>query len=122
MIKIAPDLEADQIRDLAAVFSETKIDGVIATNTTIDRAAVAGHRFAPEAGGLSGTPVRRRATEVIRVLREALDPAIPIIGVGGISSADDAREKLDAGAALVQIYTGLIYRGPALVRELAAME
>ncbi|MCB1236569.1 MAG: quinone-dependent dihydroorotate dehydrogenase [Verrucomicrobiae bacterium] len=122
LIKIAPDLEADQIRDLAAVFSETKIDGVIATNTTIDRAAVAGHRFAPEAGGLSGTPVRRRATEVIRVLREALDPAIPIIGVGGISSADDAREKLDAGAALVQIYTGLIYRGPALVRDLAAMK
>ena len=120
-IKIAPDLSDDQIRDLAGVFSEMKIDGVIATNTTIDRSAVAAHPRAVEAGGLSGAPVRQRSTEVIRVLRAALAPEIPIIGVGGILSAEDARKKLDAGAALVQVYTGLVYRGPALVREIAEL-
>ncbi len=116
-IKIAPDLGDEQIRDLAGVFSETGIDGVIATNTTIDRKAVAGHPRAVEAGGLSGAPVRERSTEVIRVLRRELDQRIPIIGVGGILSGADALEKIEAGADLVQIYSGLIYRGPALVRE-----
>lgn len=122
VIKIAPDLTDEAVRDLVAAFSEMKVDGVIATNTTIDRAAVTGHRFAQETGGLSGAPVRTRSTEVIRVLREALDPAIPIIGVGGIASASDAQEKIEAGAALVQVYTGLVYRGPALVRELAGLD
>ncbi len=117
-IKIAPDLSDDQVKALADVFSECRVDGVIATNTTIDRSAVAGHQRAAEAGGLSGAPVRKRSTEVIGLLHDYLDPGIPIIGVGGILSAADAREKLDAGAALVQIYSGLIYRGPRLVREI----
>ncbi|MCB1229398.1 MAG: quinone-dependent dihydroorotate dehydrogenase [Verrucomicrobiae bacterium] len=117
-IKIAPDLSNDQIRDLADVFSECRIDGVIATNTTIARDAIAGHPRAAEAGGLSGRPVRQRSTEVISQLRKFLDPNIPIIGVGGILSGEDAREKIEAGAALVQVYSGLIYRGPALVREI----
>jgi len=93
------------------------IEGVIATNTTIARDAVAGLRHAKETGGLSGAPVRERSTAVIRLLAAALDGALPIIGVGGIMSGDDAREKVAAGAALVQIYTGLIYRGPGLVAE-----
>lgn len=117
-IKIAPDLSDDQVKALADVFSECRVDGVIATNTTIDRAAVAGHQRAAEAGGLSGAPVRRRSTEVIRLLHDYLDPGIPVIGVGGILRAADAREKLDAGASLVQLYSGLIYRGPRLVREI----
>ena len=116
-IKIAPDLADEQVRDLAGVFSEMKIDGVIATNTTIDREAVAGHPRAVEAGGLSGAPVRQRSTEVVQVLREALDDSIPIIGVGGILSGEDAVEKIEAGASLIQVYSGLVYRGPALVRE-----
>ena len=116
-IKIAPDLSDEQIRDLANVFSECRIDGVIATNTTIERKAVAGHPRSAEAGGLSGAPVRQRSTEVIRVLRDYLDASIPIIGVGGILSGSDACEKIEAGAALVQIYSGLVYRGPALVHE-----
>ena len=120
LIKIAPDLSEEQIRELAGVFSDTKIDGVIATNTTIERDLVKNHPRAGETGGLSGAPVRQRSTEVIRILRDALDDSIPIIGVGGILSAYDAREKLDAGAALVQIYTGLIYRGPRLVRDIVA--
>ncbi len=117
-IKIAPDLADDQVKALADVFSECRIDGVIATNTTIERTAVAGHQRAAEAGGLSGAPVRQRSTEVIRILHDYLDPGIPVIGVGGILSGDDAREKIEAGAALVQVYSGLIYRGPALVREI----
>ncbi len=117
-IKIAPDLSDEHIDDLAAVFSETQIDGVIATNTTIDRQAVAGHPLAEEGGGLSGRPVTQRSTEVIRQLCKNLDSSIPIIGVGGIFTAEDARDKLDAGASLVQIYTGLIYQGPALIHEI----
>ena len=109
------------IDDLAGVFNLTGIDGVIATNTTISRDAVAGHPYADEKGGLSGAPVAKRSTEVIRRLRAALNDDIPVIGVGGILSAEDAAEKLDAGAALVQVYTGLIYRGPRLVREIAEM-
>lgn len=118
VIKIAPDLSDEQIADLAGVFSETKIDGVIATNTTIERDAVAGHSRAVEAGGLSGAPLTSRSTEVIRLLREKLDKAIPIIGVGGIMTADDAAEKIEAGADLVQIYSGLVYRGPQLVSDI----
>ena len=120
-LKIAPDLEDEHIAGLAEVFNETGIDAVIATNTTIDRDAVKSHPRAEEAGGLSGAPVRSPSTHVIRELRNTLHAEIPIIGVGGISCAEDAREKLDAGAALVQIYTGLVYRGAALVHDVAAL-
>ncbi|MEM7602479.1 MAG: quinone-dependent dihydroorotate dehydrogenase, partial [Verrucomicrobiota bacterium] len=117
VIKIAPDLEDDAVKGLAAVFSETAIDGVITTNTTIERAAVAGHSLADEAGGLSGGPLTEKSTEILALLREEMNDAIPIIGSGGVMSAADARAKREAGAALVQVYTGLVYRGAALVRE-----
>ncbi len=117
LVKIAPDLEGAQIEALARVFNELAVDGVIATNTTINRAAVAGHPLENEAGGLSGAPVKQRSTEVIRAFREQLREQTPIIGVGGILSGADAVEKLQAGASLVQVYSGLVYRGPGLVRE-----
>ena len=117
VIKIAPDLTDDAIRDIARLLAQHRCDGVIATNTTTSRRGVTGLPHADEAGGLSGDPVRERSTAVIRTLARALDGALPIIGVGGILSGDDAREKVAAGAALVQIYTGLIYRGPALISE-----
>ena len=116
-VKIAPDLADDAIRDIARLLARHRLDGVIATNTTIAREAVAGMPHADEAGGLSGSPLRERSTAVIRTLAKALDGALPIIGVGGILSGVDAREKIAAGASLVQIYTGLIYRGPELVAE-----
>ncbi|MFO1314138.1 MAG: quinone-dependent dihydroorotate dehydrogenase [Burkholderiales bacterium] len=116
-IKIAPDLSDAAVRGVARLLAEHRIDGVIATNTTIARDAVAGEPHAEEAGGLSGAPLRARSTEVVRVLAEALAGALPIIGVGGIESGHDAREKIAAGASLVQLYTGLVYRGPALVAE-----
>lgn len=121
VIKIAPDLSDEAVAALAAVFNETRLDGVITTNTTIAREAVVGHPCADEAGGLSGAPLTLRSTEVLRRLRADLDPAIPVIGSGGVMSVEDARAKLEAGAALVQVYTGLIYRGPRLVREIAAL-
>ncbi len=117
LVKIAPDLEGQQIEALARVFNELAVDGVIATNTTINRAAVVGHRLENEAGGLSGAPVRERSTQVIQAFRMLLREETPIIGVGGILSGADAVEKLKAGASLVQIYSGLVYRGPGLVRE-----
>jgi dihydroorotate dehydrogenase len=116
-VKIAPDLSDDALRAIARQLVDSKVDGVIATNTTLSRDAVQGQVHADEAGGLSGRPLRERADAVIRVLAAALDGALPIIGVGGISSGEDACAKLDAGATLVQLYTGLIYRGPALVAE-----
>ncbi len=121
VIKIAPDLSDEAVAALAGVFSETRIDGVITTNTTIAREAVAGHPLANEAGGLSGSPLTEQATAILARLRSELDPAIPVIGSGGVMTADDARAKFEAGAALVQVYTGLIYRGPRLVREIAVM-
>lgn len=117
-VKIAPDLEDDEIDALARVFLDHAVDGVIATNTTIDRHAVRKSRRQKEAGGLSGAPLTARSTEVIRLLNATLKGRIPIIGVGGIMSAQDARDKLDAGARLVQVYTGLVYRGPRLVRDI----
>ncbi len=117
VIKIAPDLDDDAIKSLAEAFSDSHVDGIITTNTTIDRRAVAGHPIADEAGGLSGAPLTEKSTEILRLLRSELDPSIPIIGSGGVMTKADAQAKLDAGAALVQIYTGLIYRGPALVQE-----
>ncbi|HTJ92691.1 MAG TPA: quinone-dependent dihydroorotate dehydrogenase [Pararobbsia sp.] len=119
VLKIAPDLDDAQIDDIAATVLRHGIEGVIATNTTLSRTAVAGMPHADEAGGLSGRPVFNASNEVIRKLYARFGRDVPIIGVGGILSGDDARQKLDAGAALVQLYTGLIYRGPALVRECA---
>jgi dihydroorotate dehydrogenase len=117
LVKIAPDLEPDQIGDLARVCNELGVDGVIATNTTINRSAVQGHALADQAGGLSGAPVTQRSTEVIAALRTDLRSTIPIIGVGGIMRGSDAVTKLQAGASLVQIYSGLIYAGPQLVTD-----
>jgi len=117
LVKIAPDLDERAIEAVATEFGTAGVDGVVATNTTLDRKEVAGLRHAEEAGGLSGAPLHGLATEVLRRLRAHLDPKIPIIGVGGILSGADAVGKLSAGALLVQFYTGLVYRGPALVHE-----
>ncbi len=119
LFKVAPDLDAAHIRDLSRVFLDGGLDGLIATNTTIARDAVAGHPRAGEAGGLSGRPLLLPSNEVLRAFASHLGGRIPIIGVGGISAVDDAREKIRAGAALVQIYTAFIYQGPKLVRALA---
>ena len=116
-VKIAPDLSREQVDAVAAIVVEQQIEGVIATNTTIARESVAGLRYADEAGGLSGAPLRSSSTKVLRWLTDALAGAVPVIGVGGIMSGDHAREKIAAGASLVQFYTGMIYRGPDLVAE-----
>lgn len=116
-LKIAPDLNGDQVRDMARQLLKHGIDGVIATNTTLSRELVPDSVHAAEQGGLSGWPVRERATTVIKQLSEELNGALPIIGVGGILSGADACEKMAAGAGLVQVYTGFIYRGPGLIRE-----
>ena len=118
-LKIAPDLDEAQVRVIAATLQRHGMDGVIATNTTLSREAVVGLPHAQETGGLSGAPVRDASNRVIAQLRAALGTGFPIIGVGGVLSAKDAEAKLAAGADVVQIYTGLIYRGPALVREAA---
>ncbi|HMN20730.1 MAG TPA: quinone-dependent dihydroorotate dehydrogenase [Ottowia sp.] len=118
-LKIAPDLDATQVQAIAQALREHEIEGVIATNTTLARDAVQGLPHADEAGGLSGAPVREASNAVIRQLRAALGPDFPIIGVGGILSGADAQAKIAAGADLVQIYTGLVYKGPALVDEVA---
>ncbi|MBN9096361.1 dihydroorotate dehydrogenase (quinone), partial [Pandoraea pnomenusa] len=116
-LKIAPDLDDEQIKVIAGTLTRHGFDGVIATNTTLSREAVAGLPYANETGGLSGRPVFEASNRVIRALAAELGGALPIIGVGGILSGADARAKLDAGASLVQVYSGLIYRGPELVRE-----
>ncbi|MFN4118311.1 quinone-dependent dihydroorotate dehydrogenase [Acidovorax sp.] len=118
-VKIAPDLEEQQVAVIAATLQRHGMDGVIATNTTISRAAVQGMQHAEETGGLSGAPVLEASNQVIRQLRAALGSQFPIIGVGGIMSAADAVSKIRAGANVVQIYTGLIYEGPALVAKAA---
>ena len=118
-VKIAPDLDEAQVGVIAATLRRNGIDGVIATNTTITRDAVQGLPHASETGGLSGAPVFEASNRVIRQLRASLGPGYPIIGVGGVMSSADARAKREAGADLVQIYTGLIYRGPDLVSEAA---
>ena len=117
LLKIAPDLAEAELDAIADVLRAARIDGVICTNTTIDRAAVAGHRHAAEAGGLSGAPLFARSTAVLRGMHERLGDAVPLIGVGGIVRGADAAAKLDAGATLVQFYSGMVYRGPALVGE-----
>ncbi len=118
-VKIAPDLEPAQVELIAATLVKNRVDGVIATNTTVARDAVQGLRHAAETGGLSGTPVFEASNRVIRLLRAVLPAGFPIVGVGGVMSGADARAKLEAGADLVQIYTGLIYRGPEIVAEAA---
>jgi dihydroorotate dehydrogenase len=117
-VKIAPDLDDEQIAGIAQALIEFGLDAVIATNTTISRAGVTGLAHGAESGGLSGAPLRSASTAVIRKLAAALNGSVPIIGSGGIMNVADAREKLDAGASLLQLYTGLVYRGPGLVREI----
>jgi dihydroorotate dehydrogenase len=118
-LKIAPDVDGEQVKNIADALLRHRFDGVIATNTTITRDAVKGLAHADEAGGLSGAPVFEASNQVIRTLKAELGETVPIIGVGGILSGAQARAKVDAGAKLVQLYSGLIYRGPALIRECA---
>jgi dihydroorotate dehydrogenase len=117
LVKVAPDLDDEQVEAIAALATKHALDGLIATNTTIARDAIAGHRHAAEAGGLSGLPLLSRSTQVLRRLAAALGGRVPLVGVGGIHSGADARAKVEAGASLVQLYTGFIYRGPALIGE-----
>ena len=117
LLKIAPDLTNEQLLDIIDIVNETKIAGVIATNTTISREGLQSENKT-EMGGLSGKPLTKRATEVIRFLSENSNKSFPIIGVGGIHTAEDALEKLDAGASLVQLYTGFIYEGPKLIKDI----
>ena len=121
LLKIAPDLSNEQLDDIIDIVRETKIAGVIATNTTINRAELKTNVQMVEslgAGGISGKPLTNRSTEVIRYLHEKSDAAFPIIGVGGIHSPEDAIEKLKAGASLIQLYTGFIYEGPSLIKRI----
>ncbi|WP_031434950.1 quinone-dependent dihydroorotate dehydrogenase [Methylomarinum vadi] len=118
VVKIAPDLNDEEITHIANLLKEFAIDGVIATNTTIARDKIRGHRHADEAGGLSGAPVMESSTLVVKKLASELSNQLPIIAAGGILSADDAQEKLAAGASLVQIYSGLIYKGPQLLEDI----
>ena len=117
-VKIAPDLTEDEVNSIAQSLIDNNIDGVIATNTTLSREGVEGLQYGSEQGGLSGAPVKDKSTTVISILAKALDNKLPIIGLGGIASSYDANEKLVAGASLVQIYTGFIYQGPPLVKEI----
>jgi len=119
VVKIAPDLTKENVEVIASQLRRFEIDGVIATNTTISREGVQGLPHADETGGLSGAPVRASSTRVLRELVQALDGALPVMGVGGITDGVSAAEKISAGADLVQIYTGFIYRGPALIHEAA---
>ena len=118
-VKIAPDMTEEELELVASSLKAYEMDAVIATNTTLSREGVEGSPFAEEAGGLSGAPVRNKSTRAIRVLANALDGALPIIGVGGITEGFDAAEKIEAGATLVQIYSGFIYHGPQLVADAA---
>lgn len=118
-VKIAPDMSEVEVQQVAQSLLQHQIDGVIATNTTISREGVEDAWHCNEAGGLSGVPVREKSTRTIKLLAKYLQQEIPIIGVGGIFSAADAKEKIEAGASLVQIYTGFIYRGPKLIEEIA---
>jgi dihydroorotate dehydrogenase len=121
LLKISPDLTESQLDDIIEILKDTKLDGVVATNTTISRDGLKRGRSKIEAignGGLSGAPLKNRSTAIIKYLREKLGPLFPIIGVGGIMNAQDALEKISAGADLIQLYTGFIYEGPGLVSEI----
>ena len=117
LLKIAPDLSNDQLLDIIDIVTTVNIDGVIATNTTLNREGLQSHHKV-EAGGLSGKPLTKRSTEVIRFLVEKSNNAFPIIGVGGIHTPEDAIEKLEAGASLIQLYTGFVYEGPGAVKRI----
>lgn len=119
VVKVAPDMNDEELQSLATTLRELKLDGVIATNTTLDKTAVAGLKHGDEQGGLSGRPLTQASCLITRKLAEALEGELPIIGVGGIFSAEDAVERIKAGASLIQIYTGFIYRGPGLIHETA---
>ena len=121
-VKLDPDMQQDQIMALAELLLELKIDAVIATNTTVSRDKVQDHNLSQELGGLSGKPLHSQSNDAIHNFKNSLNDEIPIIGVGGILSKKDAEEKIEAGAKLLQIYTGLIYKGPALIRELVEIE
>ncbi len=116
-VKIAPDLTEPEVESIAECLIANNIDGVIATNTTLSREGVEGLEHGEEMGGLSGEPVKEKSTQVIKLLAKALDNKLPIIGVGGISNGADAKEKIDAGAKLVQVYTGFIYKGPEIIKD-----
>ena len=117
LVKLSPDLTDDELEDAVGVVQGTGMDGIIATNTTVDRSGLYSS-YREETGGLSGFPLRERSTEVVRHIYQLTGGELPIVGVGGIFSPEDAREKLEAGATLIQVYTGLVYRGPGLVREI----
>ncbi|MGN3969122.1 quinone-dependent dihydroorotate dehydrogenase [Cronobacter sakazakii] len=117
-VKIAPDLSLEELIQVAASLVRHNIDGVIATNTTLDRSLVQGMKYCDETGGLSGRPLQLKSTEIIRLLSQELQGRLPIIGVGGIDSVIAAREKIAAGASLIQIYSGFIFKGPPLVKEI----
>ena len=117
-LKVAPDLDRDQVAMIADLLGEYGIDGLIATNTTLDRSAVAGHPLAGEAGGLSGAALKEKSRDLLVQFRQRLDDQIPIISVGGIDSPEEARLRLELGASLIQIYSGLIYEGPGLIRRI----
>ena len=117
-VKIAPDLSEEEVNSIAECLIANDIDGVIATNTTLARDKVSHLPFGNEQGGLSGAPVKEQSTKVIQLLAKALDNKLPIIGVGGIASGADAEEKMAAGAKLVQVYTGFIYQGPQLIKDI----
>lgn len=121
-LKIAPDLTSEDISRLAKLLLEFEMDGVIATNTTIDRLMIGNHPLALENGGLSGSPVKSKSTAVVKSLASELNGKIPIIAVGGIMSAEDAQEKFAAGAQLIQIYSGLIYKGPQLIEDIVGRD
>lgn len=118
VVKIAPDLTPNEISHIAQLLLDLELDGVIATNTTISRDKITSHPLAEEKGGLSGSPVKQSSTAVVATLSDALDGKIPIIAAGGIMNAGDAEQKIEAGASLVQIYTGLIYQGPQLISDI----
>ena len=118
VVKVSPDNSSKQLESIANLLLKYKVDGVIATNTTIDRRAILNSKYSMEEGGLSGAPLNKKSTNVIKYLNKCLDGKIPIIGVGGIITADDGIEKIKNGASLIQIYTGLIFRGHELVNEL----
>tara|TARA_B110000114_G_scaffold27613_1_gene27705 strand:+ start:180 stop:1190 length:1011 start_codon:yes stop_codon:yes gene_type:complete len=117
-VKIAPDLNEEEVKSIAQSLIDNNIDGVIATNTTLSREGVEGLEHSNEMGGLSGVPVKDKSTQVIALLAKALDNKLPIIGVGGILTGEDAKEKIAAGAKLVQVYTGFIYQGPGLIKDI----
>lgn len=121
VVKLSPDLSSDEVDTIAQVLLQQRIDGVIATNTTLQRKGIETSPFANEAGGLSGKPLQMLSTQIIQQLHAVLKDRIPIIGVGGIMDKSSAEEKIKAGASLLQIYTGFIYHGPALIRELASL-